>query len=178
MPAVPPYSSTTTASCSPDSRSRVSSGVAAERLRHGRHGLGQLRSGTSAQRAAGTPNACLTWTTPTSASGSPSSTGKRENPVFCDCATSLATVSSASRDATRTRGVMRSSATRSVKRSERSSSVAVPSSRVPRSALARTSELSSPGERAERSSSAGSTPSLRTMALAMALSALISQRNA
>ena len=87
-------------------------------------------------------------------------------------------MSSASRDATRTRGVMRSSATRSVKRSERSSSVAVPSSSVPRSALARTRELSSPGERAERSSSAGSTPSLRTMALAMALSALISQRNA
>ena len=87
-------------------------------------------------------------------------------------------MSSASRDATRTRGVMRSSATRSVKRSERSSRVAVPSSSVPCSALARTSELSSPGERAERSSSAGSTPSLRTMALAMALSALISQRNA
>ena len=73
---------------------------------------------------------------------------------------------------------MSSSATRSVKRSERSSSVAVPSSSVPCSALTRTSELSSPGERAERSSSAGSTPSLRTMALAAALSAAISQRNA
>ena len=73
---------------------------------------------------------------------------------------------------------MRSSATRSVKRSERSSSVAVPSSRVPCWALERTSELSSRGERAERSSSAGSTPSLRTMALAKALSAPISQRKA
>jgi len=42
----------------------------------------------------------------------------------------------------------------------------------------RTSELSSRGDRAERSSSAGSTPSRRTMALAAELRPAISQRNA
>ena len=54
----------------------------------------------------------------------------------------------------------------------------MPSSRVPCWALVRTSELSSRGERAERSSSAGSTPSRRTIALAEAFSPVISQRNA
>ena len=54
----------------------------------------------------------------------------------------------------------------------------MPGSRVPCSALVRTSELSSRGERAERSSSAGSTPSRRTTALADAFSPVISQRNA
>lgn len=49
---------------------------------------------------------------------------------------------------------------------------------LPLSALARTSELSSPGERAERSSSAGSMPSRRTMALAALFRPVMSQRNA
>ena len=52
------------------------------------------------------------------------------------------------------RGVISSSAVRSPNRSERSSRVAVPSSRVPCAALERTSEVSSSGERADRSSSA------------------------
>ena len=68
---------------------------------------------------------------------------------------------------------MRSSATRSVNRSDRSMRVAVAASRVPRRPLARTRAPSSSGERAERSSSIGSTPTARTRALAAALRAAI-----
>ena len=126
MPAVPPYSSTTTAICSPDAAQPVEQLVAVERLRDGRRRLRtRLRSWrVGAGSAAATANACLTWTTPTDvvevavvARGSARSRCARPRRRMS------ATVSSASSDSTRTRGVISSSATRSVKRSERSSSV-------------------------------------------------------
>src|SRR5215210_55261 len=67
------------------------------------------------------------------------------------------------------RGVMISCARRSVKSSERCISVAVPSSSVPSDAEWRTSEASSSGDRAEASSSWGSTPSRRSTAFAVPL---------
>ena len=86
-------------------------------------------------------------------------------------------VSSVLSDSSWTRGVMSSSAVRSPKRSERSSSSAVDVSSVPLSALALTIEPSSCGERAERSSSCGSTPNLRTRKFALLFISVMSQRN-
>ncbi|SLI58866.1 Uncharacterised protein [Mycobacteroides abscessus subsp. abscessus] len=78
-------------------------------------------------------------------------------------------VSSLSSDSTFTRGVISSSALRSPNCSERSITCAVRWSSAPRWAEVRTREPSSCGERAERSSSAGSTPSLRTTQFAVPL---------
>ncbi len=76
----------------------------------------------------------------------------------------------------RTRGVMISPAVRVPNSTERSISSAVSGSRVPTSAERWISEASSVELRAERSSSCGSTPSLRTIALADPLSTRIGRR--
>ena len=75
----------------------------------------------------------------------------------------------------RTRGVMISPAVRWPNSTERSISSAVSASRVPWSAERAISEASSVDERADRSSSCGSMPRARTMALAEPLSSLIGQ---
>ena len=64
------------------------------------------------------------------------------------------------------RGVISSSAVRSPNCSDRRTSAAVAGSREPLRAEVRTSDTSSCGERADRSSSAGSMPSLRTIQFA------------
>ena len=173
MPAWSPYSSRTTASW-PSCRSRVSSGSS------------RSESGTTIGRvircltrvvcrsAIGSATACLTCTVPTTVS-SWSSTGKRECPVsrassMIDQARSLV-----SRLIVRTRGVMISPAVRLPNSTERSISSAVSGSSVPSSAEREMREASSVDERAERSSSCGSIPSRRTIALAEPLSSRIGQ---
>ena len=76
----------------------------------------------------------------------------------------------------RTRGVMISPAVRLPNSTERSISSAVSGSRVPSSAEREIREASSVDERAERSSSCGSIPSRRTIALAEPLSSRIGSR--
>ena len=179
MPAVPPYSSTTTAICSPDAAQLREQRVAVERLGHGRHRLHQPAQRHPVAFGRRHPEGLLdvhdaqhdvrvaVLHREPGEAGVPGPGHQVVDGVVGRPAIS-----------TRTRGVIRSSATRSVNRSERSSSAAVPASRVPRSALDRTSDDSSRGDRAERSSSAGSTPRRRTTAFAGAFRALISQRNA
>jgi hypothetical protein len=84
-------------------------------------------------------------------------------------ATRSAMVSSTSRVTISVRGVISSAAVREPNCSERSTSVAVTGSSDPRRAELRTNEPSSCGERAERSSSAGSMPSRRRIQLAVPL---------
>ena len=81
----------------------------------------------------------------------------------------------ASRLIVRTRGVMISPAVRWPNSTDRSISSAVSASRVPWSAERAISDASSVDERADRSSSCGSMPRARTIALAEPLSSLIGQ---
>ena len=120
----------------------------------------------------GTATACLTWTVPTTVS-SASSTGKREWPVWRARSMTEETRSPSSTVVVRTRGVMISPAVRVPNSTERSTSSAVSASRVPWSAERCTSEASSCELRAERSSSCGSMPRRRTIALAEPLRARI-----
>ena len=86
-------------------------------------------------------------------------------------------MSSASSDSILDRGVISSSAVRAPNCSDRSTSSAVVLSREPRRAELRTSEPSSCGDRAERSSSAGSMPNRRRIQLAVPLVRWISGVN-
>ena len=110
------------------------------------------------------------WTIPMVSSRSPSTIGKRENPVLMAAATRSAPVSSACSVSISVRGVINSSAVRVPNFRERSTSTAVTGSSDPLRAELRTSDTSSCGERAERSSSAGSMPSRRKIQLAVPLS--------
>ena len=164
MPAWSPYSSRTTASC-PSCRSRVSSGSS------------RSESGTTIGRVircltlvvwrspVGRATACLTWTVPITTS-SWSSTGKREWPVWRASSITAQARSLASRLIVRTRGVMISPAVRVPNSTDRSISSAVSASSVPSSADREISEASSVDDRADRSSSWGSIPRRRTIALA------------
>ena len=80
-PDVPPYSSTTTASWLPASRSISSSG--SSRIVSGTRVASIIRAvtGTSSRRSCGTAIARLTWTSPSTSSQSSPITGKREWPV-------------------------------------------------------------------------------------------------
>ena len=120
----------------------------------------------------GSATACLTCTVPTTVS-SWSSTGNREWPVSRASSMTAQARSLASRLTVRTRGVMISPAVRVPNSTERSISSAVSGSRVPSSAEREISEASSVDDRAERSSSWGSIPSRRTIALAEPLSTRI-----
>ena len=100
-------------------------------------------------------------------------TGKRERPLCRAWRTTVVHGSAASTATIRTRGVMISPAVRSENATERCMSAAVAVSRVPWLAERPTSDTSSSGVRAERSSSCGSTPSRRTSALAEPLSSVI-----
>ena len=82
----------------------------------------------------------------------------------------------ASRLTVRTRGVMISPAVRVPNSTERSISSAVSASSVPSSAEREIREASSVDERADRSSSCGSMPSRRTIALAEPLRIRIGRR--
>ncbi len=113
---------------------------------------------------------------PRTSSNDPSCTGNREKPVSRAFSTRSATVASARRASTRTRGVISSPAVRSPNRNDRPSSTAVPWSRVPCSADVRTRAPSSSGDRAEASSSTGSTPRRRTSQFAELFIQLINQR--
>ncbi|COY36032.1 Uncharacterised protein [Mycobacterium tuberculosis] len=119
-----------------------------------------------ARSPGGTSNTCLTCTMPTVASRSPSTTGKRENPDAAAAATRSAMVSSVCSATIFDRGVISSSAVRAPNCSERRISHAVASSSAPLRAELRTNDTSSCGVRAERSSSAGSMPSRRTIQFA------------
>ena len=103
--------------------------------------------------------------------------GNRECPVLIAAVTRSATVSSASSASIFCRGVINSSAERSPNRSDLSTSTAVTGSSAPLRAELRTSDTSSRGERADRSSSAGSMPSRRRIRLAVPLVSRISGVN-
>ena len=100
-------------------------------------------------------------------------TGNFEKPVAPESSMTSLTGSVASTQAICTRGVMISPAVRGPNATERCTRWAVSESRVPSLAERPASEASSSEERAERSSSCGSTPSARTIALAEPLSSLI-----
>ena len=103
-------------------------------------------------------------------------TGKREWPVRRASRSTSPAEAVRSIAVQRTRGVMTSAAVRSPKSSERVTSRAVPSSRVPASADRRTSEASSWGVRAPESSSCGVMPNSRSTRLAEPLSTTMSGR--
>ena len=174
MPAVPPYSSTTSAVCRPLARiwvitaspSRLDGTVATgsasatsrvrgpvgdrhgERLLdvHDADGLVQVAVDDREAGEAGLASALST----------------RSATVSSTCSASIFD-----------RGVMSSSADRSPNCSERSTRSAVSASSEPLRLEVRTRETSSCGERADRSSSAGSMPSLRRIQLAVPLVTLI-----
>ncbi len=100
---------------------------------------------------------------------STSSTGKREWPVLRAISITLIARSVASRLVVRTRGVMISPAVRVPNSTDRSISSAVSASRVPCSPECEMRLASSVELRADRSSSCGSIPRRRTMALALPL---------
>ena len=97
-------------------------------------------------------------------------TGKREWPVVRAASMTEAADSRPSRNVTLTRGVRTSAAVRSPNVMLRATNRAVSSSIAPSCAERSTSDRSSRGERAERSSSCGSTPQERRMALAVPFS--------
>ena len=105
-------------------------------------------------------------------------TGNRECPVRRARSTTSAADSSRRTTTSRNRSVITSTAVSSVNSIELVSRVAVDSSSVPTSAERRTSAASSCGERPPDSSSRGSTPKLRSSALALPLNATISGRRA
>ncbi len=170
-PSVPPYSSTTTAICMPWSRNSVRRGSSS--MLSGTVVAGSVISvsRTERRRSGSTPTACLTCTMPSTSSGVRPMTGNREWPVSRAASMTSCAVSRPSRNRTCTRGVRTSAAVRSPKAMLRATSSAVSSSMAPFWADRSTSDRSSIGERAERSSSCGSTPTQRRMALAVPLSA-------
>ncbi len=95
--------------------------------------------------------------------------GKRENPDMAAAVTRSATVSSVCSATILDRGVINSSALRLPNCSDRRTRAAVAASSEPLRADERTSDNSSCGDRADRSSSAGSTPSRRTIQFAAPL---------
>ena len=105
-------------------------------------------------------------------------TGNREWPVSLARATTSAAVSPASSISSRIRSVITSTAVSEPIPIDRVSSAAVPTSRVPASAEWRTSEASSEADRAPLSSSRGSMPKRRRIALAEELRPLITGRRA
>ena len=120
----------------------------------------------------------LRCTSPTTSSESSPDTGNRECPVSTAAATSIASAASvALTNRTRTRGVSTSSAVLPENEIDRASRPAVGCSRVPCAADRRTSESSSTADRADRSSSCGSTPIIRSTAFAVPLSTTISGLN-
>ena len=113
----------------------------------------------------GRATAFLTCTVPTTVS-SASSTGNRECPVERASSITCRARSPSSSESVRTRGVMISPAVRVPNSTERSISSAVSASSVPTDAEREINEASSVELRAERSSSCGSSPSLRMKAFA------------
>ena len=172
-PEVPPYSSTTTASCIPPWRSWSSSGSSRSVSGTSTACTISADTGTSPRRSNGTAMAFLTCTMPSMSSQSAPTTGKREWPVRRASATTSAAVAVRSIDVARERGVMTSAAVWSAKPRDAVTSRAVPRSRVPASADVRTSEASSAGLRAADSSSWGSMPSASSVRLATPLSSRI-----
>ena len=112
----------------------------------------------------------------TSSESSPD-TGNRECPVSAAATRTASAVSVAFTNRTRTRGVSTSSAVLPENEIDRASRPAVGFSSVPCAAERRTSESSSTAERAERSSSCGSTPISFSTALAVPFSTTISGLN-
>ena len=110
-PAVPPYSSTTIASCKPFARRstiKVSSLMVSGTLSASSM---MAETGTSSRFSRGTAAACFKCATPMMSSEVPSEIGKREWPVFIDASISFASESSLSRVCIRGRGVITSAAT-------------------------------------------------------------------
>ena len=177
-PAVPPYSSTTTAICMPCARSSTSSGPS--RTVSGTRGAGPISAaaGTSVRFSNGTAIALRRCTRPTTSSREPSITGKRECPVDRAAATTSAAVSSRVTTSIRVRSVITSTAVSVFSSMEFVSSTAVPTSSVPTWAERRTRATSSVAERPPDSSSRGCTPNRRRIALAVPLSTTITGRNA
>ena len=112
----------------------------------------------------------------TSSESSPD-TGNRECPVSAAATITASAVSVALTNRTRTRGVRTSSAVLPEKEIDRASRPAVGFSSVPWAADRRTSECSSTADRADRSSSCGSTPIIFSTRLAVPLSTTISGLN-
>ncbi len=169
-PEVPPYSSTTTASCIPPWRSWRSSGSRRSVSGTSTACVISADTGTSHRRSNGTAIAFLTWTMPSMSSQSAPTTGKREWPVRRARATTSAAVAVRSIAVARERGVMTSAAVWSANPRDAVTSRAVLRSRVPASADVRTSEASSAGLRAADSSSWGSMPRARSVRFATPLS--------
>ena len=99
-------------------------------------------------------------------------TGNFEKPVALESSMTSLTGSVASTQAICTRGVMISPAVRGPKATERCTRWAVSESSVPSLAERPASEASSSEDRAERSSSCGSTPNARTMRVGRAVEQL------
>ena len=133
------------------------------------------RTAGSPRARVGTSKTCLTCTMPTVSSRSPSTTGNREKPVSTPRRSGRRRCrrSAAPRSSSGGSSVPRRCATRSAA----SGPPAAPSPIAPRRAELRTSEPSSCGERAERSSSAGSMPSRRRIQFAVPLGSLITGVN-
>ncbi len=104
-------------------------------------------------------------------------TGNRDSPVARVRLTTSSAVADACRALTFTRGVMTCCAVSSPRDRVRTKRSAVSCSRAPARAECRARETSSPGVRAEASSSAGSKPRARTRRLATAFSPAITGRN-
>ena len=172
-PEVPPYSSTTTASCIPPCRSCSSSGSSRSVSGTSTACTISAETGTSVRRSNGTAMAFLTCTMPSMSSQSAPRTGNRECPVRRASATRSAAVAVRSIAVARERGVMTSAAVWSAKPRDAVTSRAVLRSRVPASADERTNEASSAGLRAAESSSWGWMPSAISVRLATPLSSRI-----
>ncbi len=177
MPAVPPYSSTTTAIVRP---ARCNSMRTVSRcMEAGTTGAGMATAPTRAvsRASTGTRRVSLTCPMPTTLSRSPSYTGNREWPVSTASRRNSDTVASAGRPWTATRGTITSAAsfsTKAIARVRREVSWA-PSS--PSAEEARTIISSSWSERSPINSSRGWMPRRRTVQLAEALKNWITGRS-
>ena len=158
IPAVPPYSSSTMAICRLALRSCTSS--VSKCTVSGTKITGVLFSPTSLpfRLSRGMAMMVLTWQTPLISSEEPSVTGKREYPVSLASSMTSWTCAVCSMVCIWMRGVMTSAAERSEKRTVRSTNSAASLSSVPISALRRTRETNSAGERAPEISSLTSRP--------------------
>ncbi len=147
-PRCSPYSSTTTASCSPASRGCCSSG--ARRMVSGTKACRTMSAdtGTCGRRSCGTATARLMWTTPSTSSQSRPGHGEPGVARSSGQRTRSSADALRSMPVQRTRGVITSAAVRSAKSSDRVSIWAVVASRVPTCAERRTRLASSSGVRA------------------------------
>ncbi len=176
-PAVPPYSSMTTAMVRrPDSRSSSRSTVSDPGTSSGSRISSD--TGTSGRRSAGSASTSFTCAVPTTRSSVSRYTGNRDSPVARVTLATSSQVARSSRAMTCTRGVITFSAVRPARFSVRTNSSAVSGSRAPSLAECRASAASSWGLRADSSSSAGSSPIRRTIRLAELFRWVMNGRNA